>query len=73
MYCKPFSFLVVDTTLPSDDPLRFIQNILERIQKLIVTIDDQIRDEKLQYDINRGTTKISELSGKIDKYEFLSH
>ena len=45
MYCKPFSFLVVDTTLPSDDPLRFIQNILERIQKLIVTIDDQIRDE----------------------------
>ena len=72
MYCKPFSFLVVDTTLPSDDPLRFIQNILERIQKLIVTIDDQIRDEKLQYDINRGTTKISELSGKIDKYEFLS-
>ena len=73
MYCKPFSFLVVDTTLPSDDPLRFIQNILERMQKLIVTIDDQIRDEKLQYDINRGTTKISELSGKIDKYEFLSH
>ena len=38
-----------------------------------MTIDDTIRDEKLQYDINRGTGKISALwSGKIDKYEFLS-
>ena len=35
-----------------------------------MTIDDRIRDEKLQYDINRGAAKISELScGKIDKYE----
>ena len=36
-------------------------------------IDDQIRDEKLQYDINRETAKISVLSsGKIDKYEYLT-
>ena len=28
----------------------------------IVTIDDQIRDEKLQYDINREAAKISVLS-----------
>ena len=36
-------------------------------------IDDQIRDEKLQYSINRETTKISALSsGKIDKYECLT-
>ena len=36
-------------------------------------IEDQIRDEKLQYDINREATKISVLSsGKIDKYEYLS-
>ena len=35
-------------------------------------IDDQIEDEKLQYDINREATKISALStGKINKYEFL--
>ena len=34
---------------------------------------DKIRDEKLQYDINRGVAKISALSsGKIDKYEFLT-
>ena len=33
-------------------------------------IDDKIRDEKLQYDINRETAKISVLSsGKVDKYE----
>ena len=37
-----------------------------------MTIDDKIRDEKLQYDINREAAKISALSsGKIDKYEYL--
>ena len=36
-------------------------------------IDDQIRDEKLQYSINRETAKISALSsGKIDKCECLT-
>ena len=36
-----------------------------------MTIEDQIKDEKLQYDINRETAKISALSsGKIDKYEY---
>ena len=39
----------------------------------ILTIDDHIRNEKLQYDINRETEKISALSsGKIDKYEYLT-
>ena len=28
---KPYSFLVIDTTLESDDPLRFRKNLLERI------------------------------------------
>ena len=37
-----------------------------------MTIEDQIKDEKLQYDINREAAKISALSsGKIDKYECL--
>ena len=37
-----------------------------------MTIDDKIREEKLQYDITREAAKISALSsGKIDKYEFL--
>ena len=59
---EPYSFLVNDTTLPSDDPLI-----------KIMTIEDQIKDEKLQYDINREAPKISALSsGKIDKYEYLT-
>ena len=34
-----------------------------------MAIDDKIRDEKLQYDINRKASKISAFSsGKIDKY-----
>ena len=38
-----------------------------------MTIDDQIRDEKLQYDINREAAKISALSSdKINKYEYLT-
>ena len=38
-----------------------------------MTIDDKIRDEKLQYNINREAAKTSALSsGKIDKYEYLS-
>ena len=38
-----------------------------------MTTEDQIKDEKLQYDINREAAKISALSsGKIDKYEYLT-
>ena len=38
-----------------------------------MTINDQIKDEKLQYDINREAAKISALSsGKLYKYEYLT-
>ena len=38
-----------------------------------MSIEDQIKDEKLQYDINREAAKISALSsGKLDKYEYLT-
>ena len=38
-----------------------------------MAINDQIKDKKLQYDINRETSKISALSsGKIQKYEYLT-
>ena len=38
-----------------------------------MTIENQIKDEKLQYDINREAAKISALSsGKLDKYEYLT-
>ena len=39
-----------------------------------MTINDQIRHQKLQYDINREAAKISSLSsGKIHKYEYLTY
>ena len=38
-----------------------------------MTINDKVRDGKLQYDINRVAAKISALSpGKIDKCEYLT-
>ena len=38
-----------------------------------MTINDQIKDEKLQYDINREASKISALSSvNIQKYEYLT-
>ena len=68
-----FNILVNNTTLPSDNPLRFRKNLLKQTYNKIMIIDDQIRDEKLQYDINREASKISALlSGKIDKYEYLT-
>ena len=57
--------------------LRFHQIILSDLGKIfltynkIITINDQIRDEKLQYDINTKVAEISVLSsGKTDKYEY---
>ena len=38
-----------------------------------MTINDKIRDEKVQYDINRDAANISVLSsGKIDKFELFT-
>ena len=38
-----------------------------------MTINDEIKDGKLQYDINREAVKISVLSSeKVDKYEYLT-
>ena len=38
-----------------------------------MTTDDKIRDEKLQYNIDREAAKISALSsGKSGKYEYLT-
>ena len=70
---KPYPFLVVDTTLSSEYPLRFRKKFLKQIYNKIMAIDDQIRDEKLQYDINRKAAIISALSSnKINKYEYLT-
>ena len=39
----------------------------------IISLFEKIKDEKIQYDINREAAKISaSSSGKIDKYEYLT-
>ena len=65
--------LVNDNTLASDNPLRCRKIFLIYNETLV--IDDQVRDEKLQHDINREgeaakTTAIS--SGKIEKNGYLT-
>ena len=60
--------------------LRLHEIILQGSEKIFLTyiikfmtINDQIRDEKLQHDINREVAKISALSsGEIHNYEYLT-
>ena len=60
---------MIDATVASDNPLRLRKNLLKIMSKIVMAIDDNIRDEKLQYNINREAAKISALStGKIAKY-----
>ena len=57
-------FLKVDIEYPKE---------LHDLHSDTITIEDQIKDEKLQYDTNTEGAKISALSsGKIDKYEYLT-
>ena len=49
---KSYSFLPRNTTLPSSNPLCLRHNFLERVKKVIMAIDEKIRDEKLQCDRN---------------------
>ena len=73
MHCKTTFFLVIDTTLASDNLLRLRNNLLEKKEKQIMRIVDRIRDEKLQYDNNREAANISPLSsGKINEHEYLT-
>ena len=54
--------LVNYTILASDNPLRFKNDLLERILKLTMTIEGKIRDEKLQ------TTILTEKQQKHQHY-----
>ena len=57
--------------LASNNPLKFRKSLFNK--KEIMRINDQIRDEKLQYDINKEAAKISALSSKnFHKYEYLT-
>ena len=67
---EPYNFLVNDTALPSD---KVQKESFRIIYNKTMTIEDEIKNEKLQYDINSQAAKISALSsGEIDEYEYLT-
>ena len=64
---------VTDTTILSINALQFRKNLLEEVKRVIMTIDEKLRDEKLQYDINEAAADLSTLSSStIDKGGYLT-
>ena len=64
---------MIDAFLQQITFLLFRENLVERISKLIMEIEDKSKHGKLQYDINREAAKILPLSsGKIEKFEYLT-
>ena len=65
-----YSFFVIDTTRTLYNPYRFSKNLLAKPYRVVMTmkklntkkLDEEIRHEKLQYDINSAPAKISALS-----------
>ena len=61
---EPYSFLTIDSTLPASNSLRFRKNILDRsFTKMRLTdelkiLDDKIKANQAQYDLNREAAKI---------------
>ena len=71
--CKILVFFdnMIANILSNKNVIQKLLNYL--LKKIIVTIDDKIRYENLQNDINRKGAKISALSsGKIDKYDYFT-
>ena len=71
---KPFLFLVNNTILPSDNPLRFRRNVLQNdYTHKIKAIDNKIEQSNAQYKLDKETAKNSALSlGNVSKYESLT-
>ena len=73
---KSHSFLTIDTTLPESDPLRFMKNCFF-FRKMTVTdqpkiIDNKIKANLAQYDLDKLAAKIYAYSGDLRKYEYLT-
>ena len=71
--------MAIDTTLPVSNPLRFRKNLLiPSLIKMTVTdqlkiIDNKIKANQAQYDLDRLVAKISAYSsGDLRKYEYLT-
>ena len=61
---KPYSFLIIDTTIVSDNSSRFNKNLSERIEKLIMTTDD----ERCKLKLKKYDTILIEKQQKYQHY-----
>ena len=71
--------MTIDTTVSSSDPMRFRKNFSESLYKKRTVIDqlkildNKIRANRAQYDLDRKNTEISAFSGdELEKYEYLT-
>ena len=75
---QPYPFLTIDTTLPAKNSLRLRKKSFRFIIKMTLTdelkiIDDKIKANQAQYDLDTEAAKISALSsGGLEKCEYLS-
>ena len=73
---EPYSFMTFDTTLPTNNSLKFLKKSFRSIlnMKLIdelKILDDMIKANQAQYDLDGETAKNSPLSSKeLGKYEY---
>ena len=76
---EPYSFLTIDITLPAENAMR-VRKFFFRFSIIKMTLieqikilDDKIKANKAQYDLDREAAKISSLSsGELEKYEYLT-
>ena len=69
---EPVPFLLNDTTLSSDNPLRFRKNLLQNDNK-ITNFVNKIEQIKAQFNLEGQKARILALSsGNIGKHEFLT-
>ena len=75
---EPYSFLTIDTTLPSSNSLRFRKHLFDTLQKMTVTdqikiLNREIKQNEAQYDLHREAAKaVASSSNNLDKYEYLT-
>ena len=70
---KLYSFLIIDTMLPADDPFKFRKTLFSSCKDDSNDQSKKIMQNEAQYDLRRKAAKISALSSnKLDKYEYLA-
>ena len=71
--------MTIVTTLPANNFLRFKKRSFNTLIKVIVTderkiLDDKIKANQTQYELDREAAKISSFSSKeLEKYKYLTY